>query len=94
MVLARVDAATGTLWFEDVAGQATSLGRRDAALRYYNALANLVTDEKMRAKKVNPNTITGTASLPAGDLLARQAEWLATIRTYLAEISDAVREAG
>jgi hypothetical protein len=57
-------------------------------------LASLVADEKLRAKKKNPHTITGTASLPADDLLSRQADWLAAIRTYFAEIGDAVRAAG
>ncbi|HEY4041480.1 MAG TPA: hypothetical protein VGM32_06505 [Rhodopila sp.] len=94
MRLGSVHADSGMLWFDYVVDQATSLGRRDAALRYYRALANLVADEKLRAKKIHPATKTGTAGLPADDLLSRQAEWLGAIRCYLAEISNSTESPG
>jgi hypothetical protein len=92
--LGILQADRGDVWFDTVVNVATSLGRRDAALRYYKTLANLIADEKERAKKVNPATKTGTASLPADDLLSRQPEWLAAIQCYLGAISDGAESSG
>jgi len=87
--LARLDVGTATAWFEDVVAQAEALGRRDAGLAYYRSLASLVRDPTVRAKKLNPTTKTGTASLPLDDLLSQQEAWLAAVTAYLRVLADA-----
>ena len=87
--LARLDVGTATAWFEDVVAQAEALGRRDAGLDYYRSLASLVRDPTVRAKKLNPATKTGTASLPLDDLLSQQEAWLAAVTAYLRVLADA-----
>ena len=91
MTIATVDPASATVWFSDVVTEAAALGRRDAALEYYHTLANLVSDEKVRAKKQKPTGVSGTASLPADDLLSTPGPWLAAIDRYLERIADAAR---
>ena len=86
MELGRIDVESATVWFEYVVSQATALGRRDAAIAYYLALASLVRDEALRAKKLVPSGSTGTASLPLEDLLAKRGEWIEAASEYLASL--------
>jgi hypothetical protein len=89
LALARIDVASATAWFDDVASQASALGRRDAAIAYYQALVALVRDEALRTKKIKPATKSGIASLPLSDLLLRRREWLQAASEYLGSLSEA-----
>ncbi len=91
MQLGRLDVDGGTLWFEKVVDEASGLGRRDAGIRYYQRLAGLIADDKTRKDKMNPKGSTGTASLPADDLLAKQTEWVEAAKDYLREIANAAQ---
>ena len=62
---------------------------RTQRLAYYRSLASLVRDPTVRAKKLNPTTKTGTASLPLDDLLSQQEAWLAAVTAYLRVLADA-----
>ena len=83
VTLAKIHVATLTVWFEDMMGEATLSGHRDAAVTYYLTMAGLVRDETLRARKLAPTGSTGTASLPLDDLLSRRMEWLTAARIYL-----------
>jgi hypothetical protein len=85
--LGRIDTVTTTVWFEGVAAQSTAYGLRDAGLSYYQSLALLVRDDKLRSNKINPKSKTATATLPLADLLAKEGNWLASIDTYLAALA-------
>ena len=88
MTLGMVDAAEGYVMVENVVTQATLIGCREAALKYYQRLANLVIDEKTRSTKLTPKTKTGVANLPASDLLASQAEWIEAAKAYLRDVGN------
>lgn len=90
LTLARIDSASATVWLEDVVNQAGALGRTDAALTYYRALVDLLTDETMRVKKLNPKTKTGTASLPLADMLLNHDKWFQAVVEYLASMDISV----
>ena len=94
LTLGSVDPVKAVLWFDNIAHQATALGRRDAGLAYYRSLASLVRDTALRAKKLRPDTKTGTASLPLDDLLSQQEAWLAAADTYLGALRDATNNQG
>jgi len=94
LTLGQVDVANAVVWFDAVVAQATALGRRDAALAYYHALASLVRDDALRAKKLAPSSKTGTAGLPVDDLLSRQEDWLAAANVYLGALADVTRDQG
>lgn len=86
--LGHIDVRYGAVWFGDVANQGESLGRRDATLAYYRAVAALLQDPDLRAKKLNPSGVSGVASLPLDQLLLRQSEWRAAMRAYLDVLKD------
>lgn len=81
--LAHIHAEFASVWFGDEVSQATALGRRDAALAYYRALASLIQDKTLRAEKLSPSGSSGVASLPLKDLLSRQNDWLEAAKAYL-----------
>ena len=90
VALGRIDAASATVWFDDIASQANALGCRDVAITYYRALALLLDDEVLRAKKLAPVSKSGMASLPLKDLLSKQSEWLSAASNYLASLATAM----
>jgi hypothetical protein len=87
VVLGRIDPATATIWFDDVAQHALARGR-EAGLAYYRALASLVRDPVLRETKLNPTTRTRTASLPLDDLLSAQQTWLVAVDEYLTALAE------
>lgn len=85
--LGTIQAKDGTVWFDSVIGTASNEGLRERAFEYYRELAELIDDASLRAKKIDPRTVSGLSSLPLSSLLDHDDKWLLAIEAYMRDIS-------
>jgi hypothetical protein len=87
--LGTIQASDASVWFESVAKTANDIGQRDAAIRYYQRLVDLIADESLKLRKAAPATRSGVSSLPLKWLLLKDGAWQAAIEEYLKTIAQA-----
>lgn len=78
--LGIIDPKNAQIWFSPMAKRQ---GQRDAALKYYRRLVDLLDDPALRQEKMAPGTKTGMRTLPLSLLLLKPELWILEIEEYL-----------